>query len=181
MNQFKKAKDVLTGIKMAEEFKERFDTRKCDWEDPLDVAVYRSIKAQEDRRRIIQGITADMSCPECEEKVYMLSQWVLSRDQKNTICRSCHSRLLNNPIPKKPIVHTISIFTKEIRFEIDAMLFAAARAGVASQREFSRLAGWTRAYQRRLEGGEVKTVNEETMKTIISVFTKFNVSFPEIK
>ena len=58
----------------------------------------------------------------------------------------------------------------EVRYSLDSHnLYSVRQRASLSAAAFAKLAGWSTAYQRKLEAGRVKTVSEETARTILTV------------
>lgn len=144
------------------------EDRRCDWKDGEDQSFYRREARMVDRVDKIQEVAPLMSCPLCGELKPDPIDWVVLPGR--VCCRSCHHR------PSGIMVDKITpfILNRSLRYEIDCSALILARESVGlSQREFARIAGWSRSYQRSLEGGRCQSVSQENLDTIIEVFKRF--------
>ncbi len=177
VGEFTKAADILEGVAMAEAEKKRRDATACSWEDPLDVAFYRSQKNRAEREALIKKINPKFICPVCVTPEFNIQAWVVSNDRNKTMCRSCWNKLQKQMARGKKIIQQ-RLFTEVKRYEMDFGLLVEIRKSIpCSGREFARLAGWSHTYQKQIEEGGIKTVSEETMSTIYSVFERLEVTF----
>jgi len=174
--EFRDARDLLEGLRLAENYYsvERF--KKCDWDDPDDVSLYKSQKRIARRDETILRLCPDKRCPSCGRIVLQSARWVISKDRNKVICKSCHQRLMNNKAPDSVEVFEYSIFTPE-RYSINPQLLVQARemSGL-SLREFARRAGWGRSYQQKIEDGTIKTVSIDVVNILICVLNDSNVT-----
>lgn len=148
---------------------------KCDWGDPTDVLFYLAELRHTERNRVLDSLVPKRICPSCGAVKCLSKSWVVSKDKKRAICRSCYMR----KVPCKDLDETSkiphSIFGEaEIRYKFDGTKFALARVyAEISAREFASFAGWSQSYQYKLESGKVASVNAETAETIMEVFARF--------
>lgn len=165
-NEFAAAKAVLTAHDKAMETLRRELAEKCDWDDPEDVAVYRSSVRSKDRAKILDLLVPSRACPYCFKVHTSSKAWVINKKHTVACCRSCYS----GNLPDKQDI--ILLFTLPvIRLEFDYNLFfeMRARSGL-SQSRFAELAGWSQQYQNKLENGYVKTIDIEKAEMILQVF-----------
>lgn len=175
MNEFKNAEEALKALRKAEAEEARERARKCDWENPLDVSAYRHERHSIERRKLLDMLVPDRKCPTCEKVIVKTRSWVVNVDENMAICRSCYFRMRNvEPTDK---VKVESKFYKEItRYEINASeIIRLRKFAKISQGEFARVAGWTRSRQRQLEDGNVRSVDKDTLETVIETFEKFGI------
>lgn len=183
VHEYKPEVDILEAIRQAEAAKLREDKKHCDWEDPEDVAFYRQERGQEQRKKFVEILAPTHQCPECKDTIILLGQWVISKDLLRIMCRSCFEKMkAKSKIRASQLNVDVHVFQEVKRYTINIDRFICIReASEISQREFARLAGWSRTYQVKLESGEVETVNEETFNIIMDVFKRCNTFTKDIK
>lgn len=181
IGQFTKAKDAIAGLAQAEAEKARHDKELCSWEDPSDVAFYRSEKKQRERERMIRRVSPKMNCPMCKEVEPNIRQWIVSRDRSRTMCRKCFYKLQHNPPPSGKIKTMLPLAKHEPRFIVDDELLTDLidKTGISS-RHFARLAGWSASYQQKLENGSINSVSEENLGILVKVFEKLGIQFDQL-
>ena len=137
---------------------------RADWEDPSDVAAYRSAEYVREREQLLHRLVPDRRCPGmCKRRIMQSRSWVISKDGKRAICRSCHFRML---MAAEPNVKNLPdrIFTRSNRYHIDGATLRQARetAGL-SVGEFARRCGWSRPYQSHMERHVATSEKEMTV------------------
>lgn len=168
-NQFKRVRKQLDDAERAERAHEREIRRKCDWEDPEDVAAYRQEKHAETRLAVLNELVPTRVCPgPCGQLRLSSREWVVSKDRRAAMCRRCFHNRYSKPGGVQ--VLDLTLFpTVVTRYKLDGEALTRARAATKlSVRAFAHKAGWSLSYQRKLEAA-AETVNEANAKTIITV------------
>lgn len=144
----------------------------ADWDDPEDVALYRSELRIQKRTAIINEKAPDGCCPVCKQKTHIRS-WVIKRGGSEVVCRSCFHAGMT---PERVDIN--SIFAEpQVRYRLDYRAFTQSRKSLGiSGRKFARLAGWSQSYQSKLESGSIETVSEDTADTIVTVIREVQMS-----
>ena len=174
---FVQARIINEDLARADAAKKRDDERACDWGDPDDVLFYKSQRQLAEKKALLSKLVPDYKCPKCAGLVVMLRSWVISKDKSRALCRSCFDRIRCNAPVITPMELNVTVFRPLERWAFDADAFVTARRAVnVSQNEFARLVGWTRSYQRKLEGGTVVSCSRETRETILKVFEKLKIT-----
>ena len=171
MNEFKDASLRLQDYQRKVAQYEKELGRKCDWEIPEDVALHKHEMRFSERVDLLNLLVPNRVCPVCETLRISPRSWVIKKDKKLAICRSCFQR----NIPDKKVVKmeiSRTLFSNiSYRFGIDAFGLQAAREEAdSSEWEFARRMGWSHSYQCKIESGEVKTVDLVTAEAILGVF-----------
>ena len=136
----------------------------------------RRARVQEKRTKIIRKLTFNlMKCPSCKKTKVNPSYWIISKDEKKVICRSCFSSHGWRTQKQKPLnLSSIKLFENEIkRYRLDSLGFCRIRQSLTlTVKQFADLIGWSASYQYDLENGRWNTISEKTMKEICQVFSK---------
>ena len=176
-NVFRDAKNTLAELERANREHQRLLNRRCDWDDPSDVAEYRKEERRDERREILDRLVPSRFCPECDDIKPGLRQWVIAADQSAAICRSCHQRRFG----VKGVIVNLQIRLlgdRFVRYEIkpDMIRKARARTGL-SIREFARQAGWSKSYQTKIEklDGGVQTLSVDSVRVLFTVLRENGV------
>lgn len=176
--EFREARQRLDDLRSAEEELLRQITTECDWSNPEDIAAYRAERRRHVRETLLERLVPDRRCPSCGQKRMRSRSWVVMRAEDFVVCRACFFRA-NSSVereegkPKRGEVFGAKM--TEIRYPLSGEEFRRRREAICGEREFARRAGWSRAYQRRLESGRVKTVSEATKEVIETVFEEVEV------
>jgi len=147
---------------------------KVDWGDPVEVAFHLREMRHKERTTILDELVPRRICPSCERIRINSSSWVVNKEKTEAICKSCYRRR----IPDKDLDKTSKLDCKlfvemKIRYRVSAIEISRARAKInISVNEFARQAGWSAAYQYKLEDGSVLTVTSEVAETILEVFLR---------
>ena len=175
-NEFKEARGILDAVEKAEQDKIRRELVQCDWDDPLDIALYKRQTRAGTRIAVLKRLVPKRICPVCGRLKPDSRAWVVNKKGTEAICRSCFHQ--NFPDPK---VDDVTIKRKifgipEVRYTIDGFALSAAReeAGIG-KRLFARDAGWTLSYQMKLEAGSVVSVTGEVAYLILQIFNNYNL------
>jgi len=175
-SMFRDARDQLQAIELAEKKFQRELFKKCDWNDPKDVAHYKKLKRIDARNRVIKRLCPDRKCPSCGRIVLQTNSWVINKKESEAICRSCYFRLINNQVPDKVQELNYNIFIPE-RYSINGQLLLQTREKTElSLKEFARLAGWGRSYQTKLENNEIKSISGDIVNILIAVLNDNGVT-----
>jgi hypothetical protein len=179
--EFRDARDLLIGIEIAERQFKREQFKKCDWDDPEDVASYRKQTNIEWRNKFLDKKYPDRRCPCCGRIVLQTNRWVIDKNKRKGMCKSCFKRLANNKVPDTVQLFDHKLFAPE-RYSFDPQLLLQARELTGlSVREFSRIAGWGRTYQQKLENGEIKAISVETANVLICVLNDNKITTLDTK
>jgi len=172
-------REILDAIAKAEAQEQRDILRRCDWEDPADVALLRSSDRLAARMRAIRRLCQGMRCPGCGDIVLRSRSWVLRNDGESAVCRSCFFRMRERGEKKVTIASSLVSF-EEVRYHIEPHTLVLAReaAGIP-QAEFARRAGWSRGWQRKLEAGERIRLQAEAVQTIFTVLREAGVELED--
>lgn len=147
--------------------------RKCDWDDPNDVAQYRKEERMRVRNEILARVAPTRKCPVCQQLKLDSVGWVISANCRKAMCRSCYFRKWPEVVVNTPA----RLFAEERRFAVDGTAIKSLREKIGcSVREFCRRAGWSRAYQRKIEAGEIRTVGDDTASVMLTVFKELGVT-----
>lgn len=174
-------KDLLEGIRIAEEQLERTKNFECDWNNENDVAEYKSGKRTEERAELLDSLVPKRNCMLCDQRFLNLRSWVVVK--QTAVCRSCFFRRLlrerMEPLGKTTIGR--KLFGEPImlvRYPLNqrVLIELRKRAGLSSI-EFSRLAGWSRSYQRKLESAATVSVGIDTKEVLVTVFLEAGIDF----
>lgn len=167
---FSESRDILAGAEKADAAHQRHTERKCDWDDPTDVALYRSELRGEDRQSLLDALVPDRYCPLCQQLFIESRQWVLSKNRTKAMCRSCYQTRLHGEGS-----YSLDIFSNpELRYTVDGKKLVESRQALGvSQRKFAEKAGWSHGYQHKLESGPIRTVSAAAADTVIEVLQYF--------
>lgn len=171
MGMFEEARDVLAGLARANEELQRELGRKCDWDDPSDVAEHRADSRAKDRLAILDRLVKDRICPNCGRGPLTDSQqWAVNYKKMMAVCRSCVGK--TKTLPSEADLK--SLFGPVVkRYPLDGSVLLKLREGIGlTQREFARRAGWSAPFQCQLEIGEYHTVTEECATAIYQVLSE---------
>lgn len=175
-SEFRDARDLFAGIELAEKVFNREKFKKCDWNDPEDVATYKRTQNITQRNEFLNKKYPDRRCPCCGRIVLQVNRWIIDNDNRTGICKSCFKRLAGRKIPDVVQVFNHKIFSPE-RYSINSQLLIQVRELTGlSVREFSRKAGWGRSYQQKLENGQIKTVSTDVVNILICMINDNNVT-----
>lgn len=174
-NQFKRAREQLSNAEKAEKAHLREVLKKCDWEDPEDVALYLQEKYLAKRLAVLNELVPTRICPECKQLRLSSREWVVRKDRKGALCRRCFHGAENKPGAKQLL--NLVLFPKVVtRYKLDGGALTQARAKTGlSVRAFAHKAGWSLSYQRKLEDIS-ETINEDNAKAIITVLQECGVT-----
>lgn len=175
MNEFMKAAGILQGIKDAN----RVNVRKCEWENPVDVAAWRSSVGLKDRIRILDSVVPNRVCG-CGRMVLSPRSWVIKKDGSGAQCRSCYyscEEWIDAGVNVE-VLDTSIIGDLVPRYEIKGAVICEVRrrCGVSCVK-FAERCGWGTSYQRKLECGKFKTVSADTAEILLRVFAEIGVVF----
>ena len=147
---------------------EREIRRKADWFDPEDVAAWKKMERRKHRDRVLDRLLGkERRCPRCGEQKIGPRQWVKQRGKDRIICRSCFQKL--TPKSAGFMVPSFARMVKYYVFDVEIFLQARVDSGL-TMKEFARRAGWSYTYQRKIEHGDVKKIDEAKLCTMIQVF-----------
>ena len=106
-------------------------------------------------------LPSDRICPGCRQIKVDSTLWVLTH---KPMCRECYViRYVNAP-------ELVEVFREVRRFELDGVKLIQLRESFGlSRKMFSKLCGWSKAYQQQLESGNTISINEDTMDTMLQV------------
>ncbi len=177
MNEFIMAKEILSGVKDAEECHRRDLLAECDWNDPLDRSYHLSTKRSADRLKLIRKLAPKSVCPHCGNSIMSSRSWVISKDEKNICCRGCYFSGVHTRYDSGSIHIERRVFGKLCpRVEIDGFQLAAIRDEIDFKSSaFARAAGWSNVYQHKLENS-IKSVPLEVAETILQVLDERKVT-----
>jgi len=169
MNEFKRARDILAGIKDAEK------KYKCEWGNIEDVVFYKSKVRLDERKRLLDRLVPDRVCSICEKLRISNKSWVMNKEKTSVICRSCCLRKFGKIVEEISFSH--NLFNGiQFRVAVKGQRVAQLREELEiTQREFSRQCGWSKGYQGGLENGKFKTISQMAAETIIEVFSNHGV------
>jgi len=171
MNEFKDASLRLQDYQNKVAQYERELGKKCDWENPEDVALHKHEMRFADRVDLLNLLVPNRICPLCEKLRISSRSWVIKIDKKLAICRSCFQRNIPDKKVKRMEISRSLFSNITYRFDIDAFGLQAAREEAnISEWEFARRMGWSHSYQCKIESGQVKTVDLITAESILGVF-----------
>lgn len=177
MNEFKLAREILSQEDRIQLQIAKQAAIKCSWEDPLDVAEYMKDYNMKERMEIISRIHPTLECPTCKTKIEESYKWIVSKDKKKALCKSCHQYLTYNKIESPDDQKSADDLFQEApkRFVFDSHLFVKVRCHLGiSAGKFAELCGWSRQYQSKLEDGEFFTISEEKRDVIQKVLEKLS-------
>ena len=175
-NEFKEARGILEAVDKAEKDYIKQEMIRCDWDDPLDVALYKNQTRAGRRIAVLKRLIPKRIGPSCGTLKPDSRAWVMNKKGTEVICRSCFHQ--NFP---DEAVNNITIKRKifgipEVRYTIDGFALSAAREEARiGKRMFAREAGWTIAYQTKLEAGSVVSVTSEVAYLILQIFNNYNL------
>ena len=162
MSEFSEAHKAIADIEEKLLSFEKKKEVKCDWEDPEDVAFYKSRARQDRRVAILDKYALDRLCPNCFKHLPINRQWVVR--STGVICISCF-KVRDSFNPNKPV-----FVNPQVRFDIDGLSLLKTREYIGlSRRRFAYLCGWGYSYQATLESGHLVTVCEESARTMLKV------------
>ena len=175
-NEFKEARGILNAVKKAEQDKIRRDLVQCDWDNPFDVALYKRQTRVGARIAVLKRLVPKRICPICGELKPDARAWVVNKKGTEVICRSCfHQSFPDNRVDGITLKRKV-FGIPEVRYTIDGFALAAARQEAnIGKRMFARDAGWTLAYQTKLEAGDVISVTGEVAYLILQIFNNYNL------
>jgi hypothetical protein len=84
--------------------------------------------------------------------------------EAKAVCRGCHNKLTHKGSYETSVVKTVA----KVTIDADWLVSEREKLGV-SQRKFAQLAGWSRAWQYKLESGFLKSVDREVQDKIKQV------------
>ena len=134
----------------------------------------RRARAQEQRLSIIKKLTyGTLKCPRCRCVKTNPSSWIISKDKKKVLCRSCFrsygwkTQLIKSRLSK------IELFSQEIRrYKLNSLVICRIREQLnLNVEQFAEKIGWSIPYQYKLEDGTFSTISEKTMKEICQLFS----------
>lgn len=163
-----KARKILTNIEQQERlFRERIGS-KADWSDPEDVAAYAQMQRSEARKDVLDKLTPDRTCRCCGHQKFASRSWVVSKDGKDCVCRSCFMKAAYlGPLCAEGTVAERIILGMDIRFRFDGQAINSARKATGlSLRAFAEMCGWTESWQRQLEYGSIQTMSPDQMAVL---------------
>lgn len=137
INEFARASKILAGIRESER-RTREYSRSQDW----DRSSFRIAGRQKARRELLDSLAPDRRCPTCLEVRPNPRSWVVTRDGKFAVCRSCHQRV-GGRLSDEVVVRRRTIC------ELDGPALRRARG--TSLREFARRVGLSPGSLSRLE------------------------------
>jgi len=177
---FKRVKVQLNDIAKAERAFDRERRKKCDWEDPEDVALYKQEQYQALRLAVLNELVPTRVCPgPCGQLRLSSREWVVSTDRKAAMCRRCFHNRYNKPGGAQ-ILDLVLFPATMTRYKLDGGSLTLARVKTElSVRAFAHRAGWSLSYQRKLEDVS-STVNEATARAIITVLQECGVTTKDI-
>lgn len=183
-DEMKDLADSERELSKAEAQFERFMRRKCDWDDPDDVNLYRRSIRAEDRRAILDRLVPDRRCPSCRTVVVNSRSWVINKRRTKVRCRSCWSIMFLEPkLEEEGRLKRIRVKQAiaraggdEPRFTFNGVaLETAIQMADMTKAHFSRRAGWSASYTQKLVNGRVRSVNADTAKVILTVLAEGGV------
>lgn len=173
----KREADIIEGIRLAEAEFDRHRSYECEWAEENDRKLFytdqRSVKRQEE----LDSIVPHRTCESCSKRHLDSRSWVVIK--QTAICRSCFFRRLIKERTSL-LVHKPKgkLFGKEVvivRYPLNGEeLIKQRKAFKLSSYEFARLAGWSRSYQRKLEG-ETVSISKDTKEVIETVLREAGV------
>lgn len=180
----------LKGLEAAEKRHDRFVRRRCDWDDPTDVAYMKRMDRNDVRQALLDKLVPDRKCPLCKEMVLKSQSWVVNKTRRKAICRSCWNITVLNPkfvrgegedgIHGMGYIQLKRIFAitgerKRVAFNCVALSQAIQIAG-HTKASFSRRAGWSGPYTSQLLNPErTRTVSADTARVILQVLAERDV------
>ena len=173
MNEFVDAKRRLNDFNNKVKQYEKKLGKKCDWDNPEDVALYKHTLRFSKRVELLDKYVPKRICPICQSHRVSPRSWVMNEFLKLFICRSC---FYGDKIAKtnNPIINRTLFSNVQYRYDINHFDLKAAReeAGI-NEYKFAERMGWSRNYQRKIESGQVKSVDLITAESILGVFREF--------
>ncbi len=144
---------------------------KCDWDNECDIALYKSQKYTTEKSDVLNKLVPKRLCPVCGAGPLLKSkQWVMNKSKTKVICRSCYHS--DNLTTKLSVELPVIFQPYEMRFKIDGQALCQARVNLGwPMKRFADVVGWSCTYQRKLERGDVVSVGQDTMDSIMRVLT----------
>lgn len=169
-NEFRKARDILAGIEAAKRRAADEMARKCDWDDPEDVAL---LKREDRLKERLDSLPENRVCPACGQTRPRSRQWVVNKRGDFAVCKVCFSRSWYGD---HQTTHAVSILEDCPRYRLKGSILVQLREerGVSCS-EFARRAGWSRQNQARLERSDQLTIERDTAETILQVLSEAGV------
>ena len=174
MSEFRKAKQTLIGHDKAQKAKEKEVAAEYTWNDAEDAALNRKLNRKANRIDELNRLVPKRICRVCDSvKIH----WVINRRHTMAICKSCWTKLRIDKRMEEDVKHQqdagIMFVSKEMRYRIDGAAIFASRTMVNLRRsEFAKRAGWSAAWQQKIETGNVITVSKETAEVILQVLSE---------
>jgi len=149
--------------------------RKCDWEDVDDVKEYHRYERQKKREAVLNRLVKNRVCPCCKSVRLSPRSWVVSKDEKKAVCRSCfHSGVADKKDGGGAGVKRNLFGDTTVRYAFDGFELSCVREAIGvSAAVFARRAGWKAVYQWKLESGKVKSVTLETAEVLLETIESF--------
>lgn len=187
MNEFKEARRRLDAIRAAEEQLRKAKERKCDWDDPLDISLYKGLKRIESRTATVKRLSPSFQCPSCHGTYYSHRSWVIAKDKSAAMCRGCYISWKEDQFKKLERLGKVKFVDAEVfpdvepRYVISSFQLNKARvaAGI-SCKGFAKRCGWTYVHQWKLENDAQHTVSRETAERIIEVLEELGIFLNDI-
>jgi len=136
--------------------------------------LVRRARNQEQRLSIIKKLTyGTFKCPRCRCVKMNPSSWIVSKDKKKVLCRSCFRSYGWKTQVVKSRLSKIKLFSQEIkRYKMNALGLCRLREQLnLTVEQFAEKIGWSIPYQYKLEDGTFSTISEKTMKEICQLFS----------
>jgi len=174
-NTFIAARHVLEDQQRKEAAHQRLVLNKADWDDPADIAAYKSQQSAARRAAILGHLVPNRRCPECQAICPYSRQWVINKSASYAICRSCYHKgvaakaVIERAIPTDDDLTDI-FSAPEVRWPLSrrgSTLAELRSLAGFSQRTFAERCGWSAVYQHTLENGSVRTVSDSVRQKII--------------
>jgi len=134
-----------------------------------------------ERAEILNKFVPDRICPGCDLLRRVSRQWVIvwdkegkGREPVRVLCRACHNDeiIQQDCIQAKASNEDVRALADEVivRYRINRRKFLklCARTGL-SPRKIAEACGWSHSLQRRLESGDVKTMDLEAFSRFLAL------------
>lgn len=167
---FKEAKKQLSELEKAVRSAEREEAAEYELSSERD--EYMRDRRRKERLQKLDSIVPDRVCPSCRRVFPHTLSWVIT--DKSAKCRSCNAtqKTGERAVLKKSEVLEEIVSKVYRRFEISGESLKTLREECEIPlRDFAETAGWSRAYQHKLEHGD-QQISEDTLDTILQTFDR---------
>ena len=175
MSTFTDAKTRLNYLAKADKALQREINRKCDWDNPLDVAAYRRDLRYEEREKLLNELVPRRVCPSCGRFVWGMRGWVINKPKTLAVCKSCYA-MANSKGNKDNVFLDLVIFpTREVSYVVDGDALKQARLSLElSMKKFADKLGVHQTFISRLENGQQRTLRQDLAEMVMDTLALHN-------